>query len=92
MDSERPHPGATQGQIRTQFLGESTLLALVGGALGIVADAAATVVYDHAGLGRRDPRGVGGRHRSGHLIGAGGGLTPAIRVSRLPPTVALRTA
>lgn len=43
--------GATQGQIRTQFLAESILLAVIGG----------------------------------------GGGVPAVRASRVPPTVALRT-
>ncbi len=42
--------GATQGQIRTQFLAESILLAVIGG-----------------------------------------GGVPAVRASRMPPTVALRT-
>src|SRR6266566_8199641 len=37
--------GATQGQIRTQFLGESILLALIGGAVGVIAGAVATAVY-----------------------------------------------
>ena len=37
--------GATTGQIRTQFLGESILLAVIGGFVGVLAGAAATVVY-----------------------------------------------
>ena len=37
--------GATQGQIRAQFLGESILLALIGGAVGVLAGIAATAVY-----------------------------------------------
>jgi hypothetical protein len=37
--------GATTGQVRTQFLSEAILLALVGGAVGVVADAVATGVY-----------------------------------------------
>src|SRR5919106_1206497 len=37
--------GATKGQIRTQFLGESILLAAVGGVAGVLAGAAATAVY-----------------------------------------------
>ena len=60
--------GATKGQIRTQFLGESILLAVIGGVVGVLAGAAATAVYaELEGLGRRDPRrGVVGRHRLGH--------------------------
>lgn len=37
--------GLTKGQIRTQFLGESILLAVSGGVVGVLAGAAATVVY-----------------------------------------------
>jgi hypothetical protein len=44
------------------------------------------------GLGRRDPRrGMVGRLASAILIGAFAGLIPAVRASRMPPTVALRT-
>jgi putative ABC transport system permease protein len=41
----RRAPGATQGQIRTQFLGESILLTAIGGGVGVVAGAAARAVY-----------------------------------------------
>ena len=60
--------GATKGQIRTQFLAESILLAVIGGVVGVLAGIAATAVYaELEELGRRDPRrGVGGRHRLGH--------------------------
>ena len=60
--------GATKGQIRTQFLAESILLAVIGGVVGVLAGAAATAVYASSKrLGRRDPRrGVVGRHRLGH--------------------------
>ena len=34
--------GATKGQIRTQFLAESILLAVIGGVVGVLAGAAAT--------------------------------------------------
>jgi putative ABC transport system permease protein len=37
--------GATQGRIRTQFLGESILLAVSGGVVGVLAGAEATAVY-----------------------------------------------
>ena len=85
--------GATEGQIRAQFLGESVLLALVGGVVGILAGAAATVVYPSAkGWDVAIPleawsSGIG----SAVLIGALAGLLPAVRASRMPPTVALRT-
>jgi len=37
--------GATKAQIRTQFLAESILLAVIGGVVGVLAGAAATAVY-----------------------------------------------
>jgi putative ABC transport system permease protein len=37
--------GATRSQIRTQFLAESILLAVIGGIVGVLAGAAATAVY-----------------------------------------------
>ena len=39
--------GATKGHIRTQFLAEAILLALVGGIAGVAAGAAATAIYAH---------------------------------------------
>jgi putative ABC transport system permease protein len=39
--------GATKGQIRIQFLSEAILLALLGGAAGVLAGAAATAIYAH---------------------------------------------
>ncbi|WP_205696093.1 ABC transporter permease [Conexibacter sp. SYSU D00693] len=86
--------GATRGQVRTQFVAESTLLAVLGGVTGVLAGGAATAVYAStkgwtvvvppeawaAGIG------------SAVLIGALAGLLPAARASRLSPTAALRTA
>ena len=40
--------GATQGQIRTQFLAESILLAVIGGVGGVLAGATATAAYAHS--------------------------------------------
>ena len=85
--------GATKGNIRTQFLAEAILLALIGGAVGVTAGVISTAVYAHykhwttvvptsawaGGLG------------AAVLIGAVAGLLPAIRAARLSPTEALRT-
>ena len=85
--------GATKSQIRTQFLGESILLAAIGGIVGVLAGAIATVVYassKHWAIVIPTEAWTGGI-ASAILIGAFAGLLPAIRASRLPPTVALRT-
>ena len=85
--------GATKSQIRTQFLAESILLAVVGGVIGVLAGAAATAVY----AGSKSWAVVipveawSGGIVSAILIGALAGLMPAVRASRMPPTVALRT-
>jgi putative ABC transport system permease protein len=84
--------GATQGQIRTQFLGESILLAVIGGVVGVLAGAAATAGYamskDWAVV--IPARAWSGGIAAALLIGAFAGLMPAVRASRFPPTVALR--
>ncbi|MFT4287875.1 ABC transporter permease [Nocardioides sp.] len=85
--------GATKAQIRTQFLTESILLVIIGGVVGVLTGVAATAVYAasrgwtivipaQAWVG-----GIG----CAILIGALAGIVPAIRASRMPPTVALRT-
>jgi putative ABC transport system permease protein len=85
--------GATKRQIRTQFLGESILLAVIGGVVGVLAGAAATAGY----AGSKSWTVVipveawSGGIASAILIGALAGLMPAVRASRMPPTVALRT-
>lgn len=86
--------GATKTQIRTQFLAESILLAAAGGLVGVLAGAAATAVYASSkGWTIVIPiEAWAGGIVSAILIGAFAGLMPAIRASRLPPTVALRTA
>jgi putative ABC transport system permease protein len=88
----RRHPeqlGATKSQIRTQFLAESILLAVVGGVVGVLSGAAATMVYATSkSWAVVIPFEA---WAAGILIGAVAGLMPAIRASRMPPTVALRT-
>jgi putative ABC transport system permease protein len=85
--------GATKAQIRTQFLAESILLALIGGVVGVLAGVAATAVYASSkswAVVIPAEAWLGGI-ASAILIGALAGLMPAVRASRLPPTVALRT-
>jgi putative ABC transport system permease protein len=85
--------GATKNQIRTQFLAESILLSVIGGVVGVLAGAAATAVYASSkGWAIVIPvEAWSGGIASAILIGAFAGLMPAVRASRMPPTVALRT-
>jgi len=85
--------GATKGQIRTQFLGESVLLAVIGGVVGVLAGATATAVYASSKSWAVviPAEAWSGGIASAILIGAFAGLMPAVRASRMPPTVALRT-
>ena len=85
--------GATRSQIRTQFLAESMLLACIGGLVGVLAGAVATAVYASSrGWAVVVPveAWVGGI-AAAILIGALAGVVPAMRASRMPPTVALCT-
>jgi putative ABC transport system permease protein len=85
--------GATKAQIRTQFLAESILLAGLGGVVGVLAGAAATAVYASSKSWAVviPVEAWSGGIASAILIGAAAGLMPAVRASRMPPTVALRT-
>jgi putative ABC transport system permease protein len=85
--------GATRQQIRTQFLTESILLAAIGGIVGVLAGIVATAIYasaKHWAIVIPVEAWSGGI-ASAILIGAVAGLMPAVRASRMPPTVALRT-
>ena len=86
--------GATRRQIRAQFLAEAILLTVLGGAVGVAAGMAATVIYaQNKGWQVVVPveAWVGGIV-SAVLIGAIAGLVPALRAARLSPTEALHTA
>ena len=85
--------GATKAQIRTQFLAESILLAVIGGVVGVLAGAAATAVYASSKSWAVviPVEAWSGGIASAIVIGAFAGLMPAVRASRMPPTVALRT-
>jgi putative ABC transport system permease protein len=86
--------GATKGQIRTQFLSEAIILALIGGAVGIAGGALATIIYASSkGWAIVIPAlAWGGGIGAAVAIGAIAGLLPAIRAAQLSPTEALRTA
>jgi putative ABC transport system permease protein len=85
--------GATRGQIRIQFLAEAILLALAGGAAGVIAGAAATAVYAQAKGWPVviPPEAWAGGLAAAVVIGALAGLLPAIRAARLSPAQALWT-
>lgn len=83
--------GATRGQIRIQFLTESLLLSVLGGVAGL---ALGTLVTTGYALSRGWPPTVptwvlAGAFAATLAVGAIAGIYPAVRASRLAPTVAL---
>ena len=85
--------GATKANIRTQVLSGAILLALIGGAIGVLAGIAATAIYasTKGWAVVIPPLAWGGGLAAAIAIGAIAGLLPAIRAARMSPTEALRT-
>ncbi|MFI8437285.1 ABC transporter permease [Streptomyces sp. NPDC079020] len=83
--------GATRNAIRLQFLTESLLLSALGGAAGALLGAAATCGFARVQgwTAVVPPWSLAGGLAATLLIGVVAGLYPAIRASRLHPTVAL---
>jgi putative ABC transport system permease protein len=83
--------GATKGHIRTQFLAEAILLALLGGAMGVVLGAISTAIYasTKGWAVVVPPEAWAGGLGAAVVIGAVAGLLPALRAARMSPTEAL---
>ncbi|MFF8840823.1 ABC transporter permease [Streptomyces sp. NPDC015130] len=86
--------GATRNAIRLQFLTESLLLSALGGVTGGLLGAAATYAFARVQgwTAVVPPWSLAGGLAATLLIGVVAGLYPAVRASRLHPTVALNAS
>lgn len=83
--------GATRGAIRIQFLAESLLLSALGGTAGAALGSVATFAFarTQGWIAVVPPWSLAGGLGATLVIGVVAGLYPAVRASRLHPTVAL---
>lgn len=86
--------GARRVHVGVQFLGESVLLSLIGGVMGIALGTATTAGYAQAQgwIVVVPVPAAGGAIAIALALGALAGLYPAIRAARLAPATALRSA
>ena len=86
--------GATKRHIRLQFLGESILLAGIGGVVGVLIGASITVMYAiNRELTLSVPLyAVFGSVGVALVVGAVAGLLPARRAANIPPAEAVRAS
>ncbi|MFD7087702.1 ABC transporter permease [Streptomyces sp. NPDC059883] len=86
--------GATRGQIRLQFVTESLMLSGLGGLAGVVLGALATYIYANvSGMPWTiPPWAMAGGFGATLVIGTVAGLYPAVRASKMSPTLALHAS
>ncbi|MEN6479955.1 MAG: ABC transporter permease [Anaerolineales bacterium] len=88
----RQSVGATEGDIRRQFLAEALMLSLVGGLIGVISGVGGSWLFGHLGDMRTVvvPNSIGLAFFSAALTGIFFGYYPANRAAQLDPIEALR--